>query len=878
MDPMISLGQKNTLVEYMILSGTNNRPPMLDKDLYDYWKSQMELYMQNREHGRMILESVEHGPLIWPTVEENDVIRTKKYAELSAAEKIQADCDMKATNIILQGLHADIYSLERECKLYDAFDKFTYIKGESLHTYYLRFTQLINDMNIYKMNMEQFQVNTKFLNSLPPEWSKFVTDVKLVKDLHTCNFDQLHAYLEQHELHANEVRFAVPVFSPGDDPIACLNKAMAFLTAVASSRFPTTNNQLRTSSNPRNQATIQDGRVTVQQVQGRQGQNYSGTTYKNNATSSRENTTTRDFEQSLVMDFIDNEISSDSNIIPYSQYLQETQQANEKANKEQNNESITAELERYKERVKTFEQRLNIDLSSREKMIDSQMDDMIREKLALKEQIDSLEQNLSKQIKEKESVLQTLAVFKNESKEKKNKYMETEIDLEKKIKELDNIICKVGQSAQIVHMLTKPQEFYDNTHKQALGYQNPLYLKKAQRIKPTLYDGVVISNTHVAMPMIDDEETLILEEGSRSKIFKKAKDPETVKQNISHKPIDYEKLNRLTEDFGKRFTPQQELLAEQAFWLCISNPSIEPSFTPPVIVDVPSELPKVSLVNTSLKKLKFHLTQFDSVVKKRTTPSALEEDLLNEITEVQTVFEQMETAVQQFSIDKQLMNSMSLNNDSVNMNLQKCDLCETCLNLDAELSKSKQAYSDLLKNHSQLEKYCISLELSMQLKQEVFQNDKLYVSQNDVEIPEYFVINDLKARLQDKDTTIYKLKDTIKSLEKNTKEKNVHHEKCDIEPINEEMKNKVAELKKYPLHTQVTSLVDEHLDIRLGETREEFMNLLSESFTARIKEQVKDQLPQILPQEVSNFAPPMIKKLFHETHDEVTLAKASSQP
>ncbi|GJS49313.1 putative ribonuclease H-like domain-containing protein [Tanacetum coccineum] len=85
--------------------------------------------------------------------------------------------------------------------------------------------------------------------------------------------------------------FAVPVFSPGDDPIACLNKAMAFLTAVASSRFPSTNNQLRTSSNPRNQATIQDGRVTVQQVQGRQGQNYSGTTFKGNATSSRENTT-----------------------------------------------------------------------------------------------------------------------------------------------------------------------------------------------------------------------------------------------------------------------------------------------------------------------------------------------------------------------------------------------------------------------------------------------------------------------------------------------------------------------------------------------------------------------------------------------------------
>ncbi|GJV88184.1 hypothetical protein Tco_1532122 [Tanacetum coccineum] len=587
MDSIISLGQKNTLAEYMILSGADNRPPMLDKDLYDSWKSIMELYMQNREHGRMILESVEHGPLIWPTVEENGVIRTKKYVELSAAEKIQADCDMKATNIILQGLPADIYSLERECKMYDAFDKFTHIKGESLHTYYLRFTQLINDMNIYKMKMEQFQVNTKFLNSLPPEWNPlaFVANQQMtpphfntyqsyynnpqlqqqfspsqhgsiqpnqhysshypsqtqfnhssIPPSHTFQSQMNHqtstvpqvipqvAYQSPQaptqlmtESPFGDSGFAVPVFSPGDDPIACLNKAMAFLTAVASSRFPSTNNQLRTSSNPRNQATIQDGRVTVQQVQGRQGQNYSGTTYKGNATSSRGNTTSgqarvvkcyncqdlgipanqaqtiiphnaafqtedldtydsdcddlstaqavlmanisnygsdvisevphsetylndmdnqsvhalQDFEQSPVMDFPDNEISSDSNIISYSQYLQETQQATvqdtnlqgqqdsmilsvieqmseqminhvnnwEKANKEQNNKSITVELERYKERVKTFEQRLNIDLSSREKMIDSQIDDMIEEKLALKEQVDSLEQNLSKQIK-----------------------------------------------------------------------------------------------------------------------------------------------------------------------------------------------------------------------------------------------------------------------------------------------------------------------------------------------------------------------------------------------------------------------------------------------------------------------------------------------
>ncbi|GKB70290.1 hypothetical protein Tco_0931702 [Tanacetum coccineum] len=92
------------------------------------------------------------------------------------------------------------------CKLYDEFDKFAYKKGESLHDFYLRFSLLLNDMNIYNMKLEQFQVNTKFLNTLPPEWSKFVTDVKLVRDLHTTNINQLYAYLGQHEFHANEGR------------------------------------------------------------------------------------------------------------------------------------------------------------------------------------------------------------------------------------------------------------------------------------------------------------------------------------------------------------------------------------------------------------------------------------------------------------------------------------------------------------------------------------------------------------------------------------------------------------------------------------------------------------------------------------------------
>ncbi|GKC23383.1 hypothetical protein Tco_1025533 [Tanacetum coccineum] len=293
-----------TLADKSLLSGGDNKPPMLEKHLYDSWKSRMELYLMNRPHGRMILASVEKGPLVWPTITVDVSNAFHLKFMLVSQHRVAKDIWVKI-QLLMQG--TSLTKQERECKLYDGFDKFTYKTGESLHEYYLRFTLLLNDMNIYKMPLEQFQVNTKFLNTLPAEWSKFVTDVKLVKDLHTTNVDQIHAYLEQHERNANEVRLMhernsdplalvashqmtqfpssallqefststtnsgliVPVFQRGDDPINAINHVMSFLTALVTSRYPTTKNQLRNSSNPSQQATINDGRVTLQPIQGR---------------------------------------------------------------------------------------------------------------------------------------------------------------------------------------------------------------------------------------------------------------------------------------------------------------------------------------------------------------------------------------------------------------------------------------------------------------------------------------------------------------------------------------------------------------------------------------------------------------------------------
>nr|GEY14286.1 hypothetical protein [Tanacetum cinerariifolium] len=169
---------------------------MLKNDMYDSWKSKMELYMMNRQHGRMIFESVENGPLIWPLIEENGVTRPNKYSELSTTEAIQDDCDVKETYIILQGLPPEVYALVINHKV---------VK------------ELWENSTSHTRNFIDETGKRVFLNTLPPEWSKFVTDVKLVRDLHTTNIDQLYAYLGQDEFHANQVRL---MHERNSDPLA----------------------------------------------------------------------------------------------------------------------------------------------------------------------------------------------------------------------------------------------------------------------------------------------------------------------------------------------------------------------------------------------------------------------------------------------------------------------------------------------------------------------------------------------------------------------------------------------------------------------------------------------------------------------------------
>ncbi|GJS09122.1 hypothetical protein Tco_0365918 [Tanacetum coccineum] len=219
--------------------------------------------------------------------------------------------------------------------------------------------------------------------------------------------------------------------------------------------------------------------------------------------------------------------------------------------------------------------------------------------------------------------MQTVSLLKDDFKKEESRNIDREIALEKRIKQLDNIVFKRDQSAQTIHMLTKPQFFYNHTTKQALGFQNPFYLKKAQQLEPKLYVGDIIEKTNpIVIP--DSEETLMLAEESRSKMLLKQKDPMMLEKKVNTTPVDYAALNQLYKDFETRFVPPTELSAEQAFWSRNSMNSLEPILSNrPTVVEVPKELPKVSMVNTSLKKLKHHLAGFDVVFKERTTPTTI---------------------------------------------------------------------------------------------------------------------------------------------------------------------------------------------------------------------------------------------------------------
>nr|GEV88701.1 retrovirus-related Pol polyprotein from transposon TNT 1-94 [Tanacetum cinerariifolium] len=634
------------------------------------------------------------------------------------------------------------------------------------------------------------------------------TDVKLVRDLYTTNVDQLHAYPGQHEYHANEsyhqhqfqpqastfqssmygtqyhssqyasqapssinlsltypsndfpssvnhnvynpsssmphVEYAlavhpqsefsppdngliVPVFQKGDDPIDAINHMMSFLTAVVTSRYPATNNQLKTSSNPRQQATINNGRE-LEFLADPGIAETSSTQYvvTNNAAYQADDLDAYDSDcdelNSAKIAFMANlshygsdnlaesetEITSDSNIISYSQYMNESQYTtvHNLSSPALQDDLILSVIEQLKTQERILKEKNNVDKAS------------TSYEQSLK--IEKLKHTLSEHLKEKESLEQKVTLLKNDFQKEESRNIDRELALEKQ-----------------------------------------------------KTDAIVIH---------DCEETLMLEDESRSKMLQKQNDPIMSEKKVITKPVDYAALNQLSKDFETRFVPQTELSAEQAFWSRYSVNFEEPNLSSSTtIVEVPKELPKVSMVNSSLKKLKFHLASFDVVVKERTTATAITEgtwDIVNIVV-----------------------------HDHVNSAYKTVNVCKHCVTIETELQKDfikKECYDTLFKKYNTLEKHCISLEVDNQLKKENFQRNNSFSQQSAPTFNQLFEINDLKAQFQEKDTVIVKLKERRKSLSGNVKEEKIKRELEEIETINIELDHRVTKLVAENEHLKQT--------------------------------------------------------------------------
>ncbi|GJW56017.1 hypothetical protein Tco_0102748 [Tanacetum coccineum] len=142
--------------------------------------------------------------------------------------------------------------------------------------------------------------------------------------------------------------------------------------------------------------------------------------------------------------------------------------------------------------------------------------------------------------------------LKSDFKIREDELLDKQIQLESKIKELDNILVKTGQSIQTMHMLLpKPDSFYHTEQKMALGYQNPFYLKKAQQKQQSLYNGKVLLEKHDPPNVYDSKETLQLAQESREKM----------KQlNKEIKPENYTKINHLSGGFVSQTAKSREEL------------------------------------------------------------------------------------------------------------------------------------------------------------------------------------------------------------------------------------------------------------------------------------------------------------------------------
>ncbi|GJS10002.1 hypothetical protein Tco_0366798 [Tanacetum coccineum] len=758
--------------------GSDTRPPMLDRTDFESWQQRIRLYCLGKDNGENIMKSIKEGPFHMGTVSDviaggtegavqQGPVRARVLNDLSAEEKERYKADIRATNILLQ--------------------------GETIQGYYVRFTKLINDMRNIKMTMPRMQLNSKFVNNMLPEWSRFITEVKLNRGLKESNFDQLYAYLKQHEVHANENRIMMERFiQPNNDPLAleqslvqdggsCVQDVRGRYNATNQGR-PFQRNNARgngvaemdidhvnvhakadqdsdyfkdkmllmqaqesgavldeeqslflageqvtnvdndVDDSPENDlalnvdhvfeadecdafdSDVDEGPITQTMFMANLTSedpiyDEAGPSYDSNNPFEVQDHDTfvdhmdeyhevhemqNDVQHNYVVDS-DADYTSDSNIIPYDQYVEDNEEHVVQCNVSSVrndalmsildemhehgiqsrlvnkpdivvNDLVTSELARYKELVGEYEKQA-------------------KKETSLKSELHSAQILLSSTVDHFKSKTEEVTCLKKDFKQKEDKFLEEFLDIKKLKDKIEDRLYKQDQFVQTVHMLCKPKSFYDEKHKVAIGYKNPLCLTRAKQAQSVLYSGhVLVTTNHAPTVIHDSEDTREIAEITRKRMLLKMQSPLYVENKVRiapPPPSDYSKENLLAT-----FSPQRNLTPEQIFW------SIDENERKKVETSVPKPLSALTvyLPNTPVKLVPRVLPTLFKIVKRN--------GMKNLIT--------IHNKVNKNTVDKQCAEiekkNLLIENENLIVNCLSTQLLydvekSRCLDLEADMSK-----------------------------------------------------------------------------------------------------------------------------------------------------------------------------------------------
>ncbi|GJV10554.1 hypothetical protein Tco_1352095 [Tanacetum coccineum] len=505
------------LSEDIQCAGSDTRPPMLDRTDFASWQQRISLYCRGKENGVNILKSINEGPFQMGTFQETLAEGTEGALHLGLPKDIytlinhytDAKDIWDNMKMLLEG--SELTKEDQELQLYDDFEHFCQNKGETIHDYYVRFSKFINDMRNIKMTMSRMQLNSKFVNNMFPEWGQFVTVVKLNRGLRDSNYDQLYAYLKQHEAHANENKMMLDRFTQHTvDPLVLMSNVshqqiedgvtmhevqvqlvmgelrteLGMLIQVKKGRLSATTatengvaldeeqllliacGQDNAIDEDVDEQHVQDLALNVDNVfqadncdafdsdvdeaptaqtmfMANLSSTYpiydeDGPSYDSDILSEvpdhdhyqdaicehhEEHKMHDDVQPNYVVDSHAN-YTSDSNMIPYDQYVKD----NVVPVVQIVDNSLTAELATYKEQVELYERRARFELTEREQKIDEQLRIVITDRNIkeenLKKELHSVKMQLASTINHNKSMVEEVTSLKKDFKQKENKYLE----------------------------------------------------------------------------------------------------------------------------------------------------------------------------------------------------------------------------------------------------------------------------------------------------------------------------------------------------------------------------------------------------------------------------------------------------------------------